>query len=241
MLHKTRGIILSNQKYSESSVILKVYTDVFGVQSYILNSVRKNKPKHKPALLEPISFVNLVVYHKSNVQIHRIKEIELLYNYKTVPFELKKSSIMIFLKEVLSKSIHEDVGNAELFDFIFKAFVYLDENLRGMSSFHLLFMIKLSAFLGFFPNSNYNKTNCYFNIKEGMYQAELPPAQYAMDRNASYFFSKLLHFDFENLKELNLTKEMKSLLLHKIIAYYSYHLPYFKDIKSHEILENIFN
>ncbi|MBE9480196.1 MAG: DNA repair protein RecO, partial [Bacteroidetes bacterium] len=144
MLFKTRGIVFHQIKYSESSVIAKIYTELFGIQSYLIKGVRNKKSKIKSALLQHLSIVDLVVYHKEKSNIQYIKEIRSEYQFTSIPFDIRKSSIAVFINEILYKSIHEEEANQNLFDYLLNSIKLLDMITKRFVDFHLLFTIGLT-------------------------------------------------------------------------------------------------
>ena len=152
MLEKTRGIVLRYFKYQESSIIVHIFTEKLGLQSYIVNSVRR-KASNKIALFQPLTLLDLVVYHSEKKQIQRIKELRCYYAYEKIPWDIGKSAILIFLSEILSKVIKEGSESDGLFDFINDSLITLDKMRVKTENFHLIFLIKLSRYFGFFPGS----------------------------------------------------------------------------------------
>jgi DNA repair protein RecO (recombination protein O) len=153
MLHKTKGIVLNYIRYSDTSIISKIYTEAFGLQSYIINGVRSNKAKNKIALFQPLTLLDLVVYHKENRGLQRISEIRCAEPYFAIPFDIHKISISIFLSEILIKTLKEEVSNQELFDFLYHSFHALDKLENETLNFHVSFLLRYSFYLGFFPQN----------------------------------------------------------------------------------------
>ena len=151
MLHKTKGIVLNYIKYSDTSIIAKIYTEAFGLQSYIVNSVRSSKAKNKIALFQPLTLLEMVVYHKNHQGLQRISEMRTAEPYFTIPFDIHKTSISIFLSEILLKTLKEETANQELFDFLYHSFHALDKIEKNTLNFHVSFMLRYSFYLGFFP------------------------------------------------------------------------------------------
>lgn len=149
MLHKTRGVVFRFTKYGESSIIVNIFTDVFGLQSYIVNGVRTKTSKNKIALYQPLTLLDLVVYHRENANINRIKEVKCLYPYQSIHLDIKKSAVALFINEVVNKTIKEESHAEELCDFMIKSFVTLDQIEQQIENFHLRFLLKLSRHLGF--------------------------------------------------------------------------------------------
>jgi DNA repair protein RecO (recombination protein O) len=227
MLYKTRGVVLSYIKYKETSVIVKIYTERFGMQSYIVNSVRTaNSKTNKMSFLQPLVIVDLVVYHKPNIDIHRISEIKPAYIYSTLHTNIKKITVTAFITEVLVKCLKEQEQNEAKYKFIQDALIAFDhlEN----DSFHLQFLIELSAFLGFYPTS----THEFF---EQLIQHQCVGEQAAQSLASD--FSKLLSLNVN--QSLYLESITRSKLLSLIVNFYELHIQDFGELKSLKILREI--
>ncbi len=237
MLQTTRGIVLKTVKYSESSVIVRIYTEHFGLRTYIIKSLTGKNNLRKKAMLQGLSLLNLVVYEKSTANLQHIKEMERACAFQTIPFDLRKSTIVLFLNEVLYKSIGEEVAGSDLFDFIYDELVSFDMLRENISDFHLQFLIRLSKYLGFTPRNNYSENNRFFDLQEGAFVSDMPHHNNYLKTDSSRRFSNFLsnsHHAFNNHEERN---EM----LEKIILYYSLHVPSFGDLKSFAVLKQVFN
>ena len=149
MLHKTRGIVFRFTKYGETSIIVTLFTELFGLQSYIVNGVRSKSGKNKIALYQPLTLLDLVVYHREHANINRIKEVKCLYPYQSIPTDIKKSALALFIIEVLNKTVKEESHAQELCEFLIRSFIILDQLEDNTENFHIIFLLKLSRFLGF--------------------------------------------------------------------------------------------
>jgi len=239
MLFKTNGIVFHQIKYSESSVIAKIYTELFGIQSYLIKGVRSKKSKIKSALLQHLSLVDLVVYHKEKSNIQYIKEIRSAYQFTSIPFDIRKSSITVFINEVLYKSIHEEEANQNLFDYLFNSIKLLDMTTKNFVDFHLLFTIGLTKYLGFFPRGNFSDKKTVFDLQEGFFQNAVPNHSNYLKKPLSEIFYNLLNTPIEHMDSVKISYFQRNELLNKIIEYYRLHLPAFKDIKSPDILKEV--
>jgi DNA repair protein RecO (recombination protein O) len=146
MIFKTRGVVFRFTKFRETSIIVTIFTDVFGLQSYIVNGVRSKSATNKIALYQPLTLLNLVVYHREHANIERIKEISCLHPYRSLTADVRKSTLAIFINELLNKTVKEESHASELFQFICDSLVILDTMEAGYENFHLIFMLKLSRF-----------------------------------------------------------------------------------------------
>lgn len=241
MLHNTPGIVLHQVKYSESSVIAKIYTELFGLQSYMIRGIRSKKSKIKSALLQHLTLVDLVVYHKTKSNIHNIKEIKIAFPFQTIPYNISKSSIAVFINEILYHVIKEEEANSDLFKFLFNSIQILDLKESEYASFHYLFLMQLTKYLGFYPKNNFSTTNCNFNLEEGKFTHQKGPENlYVTTPFSSYIFN-LCSYSFEDLGELNVNSLHKNQLLEILLNYYRLHLPVPLNIKSHHVLQTVLN
>ncbi len=241
MLHNTPGIVLHQVKYSESSVIAKVYTELFGLQSYMIRGIRNKKSKIKSSLLQHLTLVDMVVYHKSKSNIQNIKEIKIAYPFNSIPYDINKSSIAVFINEVLYHVIKEEEANVDLFRFLFSAIQILDLKKSHYTSFHYLFLMQLAKHLGFFPQANYSKFNCNFNLEEGKFTNESGPENLNVKPPISLYISDLISSSFDEMNFLNIPSIHKNQLLEILLNYYRMHLPVPLNIKSHQILQTVLN
>ena len=238
MLYSTRGIVLRTVKYSENSIIAKIYTEQFGLRSYIIRGLSGKSNNGKKALLQGLSLLDMVVYEKPTGGLQNIKEMEAAYAFRSVPFDISKSTILMFMNEVLYKCIGEEVAGKSMFQFIFNQIIQLDESTGNISDFHFHFLIILAKFLGFLPRNNYSEKNQYFDLQEGGFIAEIPFHNNFIEKDLSRQMSILL--DGKNLIFVGKPKERNE-LLQKIILYYSLHVPSFGDLKSTGVLKQVFN
>ncbi len=150
MLQKTRGIVFRFVKFGETSIIANIFTEQFGLQSYMIKGVRSNSRKSKIALFQPLTLLEMVVYHKENAGIMHIKEVKCFHPYQYINGDVRKATIAMFINEVLNKSVKEQSHAQDIFNFIADSLIYLD-TLQHPENFHLIFLIGLSKHLGFGP------------------------------------------------------------------------------------------
>ena len=224
MLLKTKGIVLRFVKYKESSVIATIYTLDKGVISVIANSVRSKNSKGKIALFQPLSLVDLVVYHSESKNISRISEINSYHPLHSLRQDPIKAFISFFITELLNKCLKEEEGNHPFYDFIQNSIIHLDQQVEEVANFHLIFLIKLSLFLGFKP---YSSTDFLQHISN---------ASYYNDKQIILVLESLLAASYDST--LNLTRESRSAILKDLIEYYQNHIEIGK-INSIEVLQEL--
>lgn len=222
MLLKTKGIALRFVKYKESSIIATIYTSEKGIISVIANSVRSKNGKI--ALYQPLSLVDLVVYFNATKNISRISEISSYHPLHELRKDPIKASISIFITEILNKCLKEEEGHSAFFEFIQNSIVHLNEQIEEVENFHLIFLIKLSLFLGFKPHSTHDFVHQLSNV-----------TFYSKDTNRE-ILEILLTASYES--KLNISGKLRNVLLNDLLEYYKNHLE-IGEIKSIEVLHEI--
>jgi DNA repair protein RecO (recombination protein O) len=225
MLHKTKGIVISFVKYKETSIIVKIYTEAFGIQTYIENGVRSAKGKNKIALFQPLTLLDLVVYHDTKKEIHRISEIKCLYPYHTITVDIKKSSLSIFINEVLNNSLKEHSENTPLFNFLEDSLKYLDQNEEQIENFHLYFLINYCFYLGFGPESEDDVVN------------QLNEHAIPVNSEEKKLIKELIQQDFGT--SLQISKALRIKVLELILLYYKIHVEGFGNLRSMGVLKEV--
>ncbi|RLD38440.1 MAG: DNA repair protein RecO [Bacteroidetes bacterium] len=239
MLAKTKGIVLKTTNYSETSIIAKIYTEQFGLKSYLIHGVRKRKAKTKANNLQLLSLLDMEVYNRENKDLQYIKELKKAYVFQSLPYNISKSSIAVFLNELIYNSIHEEEANAALFHYLFNAIQLLDLLDSNFSGFHLHFAIQLSKYLGFGPADTGFKTGSLFDLADGKFHYNQRLGLYKLTENESLFFYHASALSFDEFKQIPFTKPMRKTMLYHILNYYQLHLPNFKHPQSPEILETV--
>jgi DNA repair protein RecO (recombination protein O) len=239
MLHKTRGIVLKTTDYGESSVVVQMFTDKFGMQSYLINGVKKTKAKIHMNLLQPLHLVDMVVYHKVTTGIQRVSELRPAVVFRTIPYDIVKSTIIMFLNEVLYKSIRQQHTDEHLFDYIFNSISWFDESDAQSINFHLAFLLKLSRFLGFAPSMETRSDQNFFDLQEGEFSSRIPPHHNYLSQEEASLFIDLFRTSFDKLHDLTLSNAMRRVLLEKILVFYTLHTASFGDIRSQQVLQEV--
>jgi DNA repair protein RecO (recombination protein O) len=223
MLYKTAGIALSYIKFRESSIIVRILTERFGLQSYIVNGARSAKARGKMALFQPLTLLDLVVYHKGDGKISRISELKCAHPFMSIPFDQKKISIALFLAEVLEKTLKEEEENIEQFGFIRQSLLHFDGMNAEFENFHLQFLLQLSRYLGFFPDS-----------KEDFYrEARLPSISTDQEEALD------LLLEDETDYGSRISNGSRRLLLSHILDFYHAHLEGIGTIRSLPVLQTV--
>jgi DNA repair protein RecO (recombination protein O) len=239
MVIKTRGIILRSVKYSETSLILDVYTEAKGIRSYIVSGVRTPKSKVSAGLLQVMSLVELVCYDSDDAQkLNRTKEIKAAHTYTSLIFDVKKAAIGQFIAEVARKTIREAEQNEAMFNLLFDIFVFLDEAETGYANLHLAFLLELTNHLGFHPHVETYTEWSVFDLKEGNFTET--PVTHFINNPLSKILRGLIEINWHRSGDVKMTREERQLLLNELLNFYRYHIDNFPEINSHKILQEIF-
>ncbi len=236
MLSKTEAIVLGSVKYSDSSLILKCYTRENGLQSFIVGNTHSKKGPIQASMAQPLTQLELVYYEKSKGELKRIREALLTYNYQTILYDPAKRCLAFFIAEVLRRVIHEEV-NPKLFDFLNKAFIWLDFKESPTANFHLLTLYKMTSFLGFEPaSSNKEGRTPYFDLISGNYSIVEPKHVHVISGQILEHWQRLSKLEFENLGSYKTDPEIRAALLKRILNYYRLHVKSFGGLRSEEII-----
>jgi DNA repair protein RecO (recombination protein O) len=240
MLVSTEGIVLHFIKYGESSVIATIFTRDFGRQSYLINAARSKKSQNKASLLQPLFLVDLVAYQKQTRELHRIKEIRSNQVYQNIPFEITKSSLVIFLAEVLYKSINEQESYPEMYDFIKNSLLYFDLMETGSSNFHLWFLFRLTEYLGILPDTSRVGFEGWFDIKKGAVVHFQPSHPFFANKEATEYLIQLSALKINEINRFEISRKMRDSLISVLIDYYQLHFEDLGEIKSLNVLREVF-
>lgn len=227
-------------KYAESSVITHIYTREKGLQSFLINGVRKKKARIRAALLQPLSLVDIVAYHKQKSNLQRIKEIKPEIACISIYTDTVKMSISMFLAELISKCLHEDIPDPLLFDFIWNAVQWLENTDQNCANFHLIFMSQFGKFLGIMPLVPEAENYDGFLLKEGIFTLGKTTDIYCINPPLLSKFVEVLGSNFDNIESVSLTKMQRADLLDAFIIFFKLQIEGFTDMKSLKILSELF-
>jgi DNA repair protein RecO (recombination protein O) len=239
MYHQTRGIVLKTIDYSDSGIIVKMYTERFGLQSYLVNGRRSKRSNIRINLFQPLSLLDMVVSRNEKYQLQKIRELRIDIPFVNIAGNIAKSSIALFINEIIYRSIKEEEANSELFNFIRSSLLYLDLNTGNCSNFHLLFLVQLSRYIGFYPSGNILSGDAYFDLKEGIFESTEPVHGYFLTKEQTGYFAELMKCNYEHLEELTIGNQARRELLDKLVLFYELHLNNSYEITSHRILEEV--
>ncbi len=243
MVHATRGIVLRTVKYGDTSIITTVYTEMYGIQTYIVKGVRQSSKTSagKASFFQPAAMLDMEVYHNELKQLQFIKEYQWSYLYEQVLFDVIKNTVAIFLVELLQHSLKQPEANPELFHLIEDSLKQLDRGTATLTAnLPLYFILHLGSELGFRIHGNYSERTPVLDLQEGMFIAEKPLHPYYIDGPPASTTSQLLEIPFYNdLENIALNQGTRRQLLRAYLDYLSLHIHDFGELKSLAILQEI--
>ncbi|GAB7088969.1 DNA repair protein RecO [Marinifilum fragile] len=241
MLYQTKGIVLNRVQYGETSLIVHIYTEKFGRQSYMVKGGRSKKSKSKSNLFRPFFLLDMEVYHREGKNIQSLKEARLAETLNSLIFDVHKSSVALFLTEVLSKVLREEEANQELFVFLYNSIRYLDLSDESVELFHLYFLTKLTRFLGFYPQTNWSEDDTCFDMDNGRFVSVYNSHAHCLKQEESKVLFDLFNTSIDKLNELKISNYTSKILLRGILNFYALQSQGFSSLKSLSVIEELFN
>lgn len=242
VLHKTKGIVLRTVKYGETSVIVSIFTELFGLQSYIVNGIRTTSKKgsNKASLFQPASILELVVYHNEFKNLQRLKEYKWDYLYQHIFSDVTKNAVALFMIELVTKALKQPEPNAELFYFLEDSLQHLDKASDTVTAnFPLFFALHLPVFFGFRIEPTAG-TEEYLDLQEGRFEKEQPSHTYILrDQDAEVVSEILKMMQPEELDQVQLNRDARRRILQGMEQYYAFNISEFGQMKTLPVLREI--
>ncbi|HNX43797.1 MAG TPA: DNA repair protein RecO [Bacteroidales bacterium] len=240
MLIVTKGIVLHTVDYSETSVIVKVFTEQFGMQSYLVKGVRKARSKIKRNLFGPLSLVEIVAYRKENTGLSVARDVTCHVQLNHIASDIRKMAVAVFINELVYRSIQGEMPDQQLYNFLYRTVLDLDSADISVAGFHLVFAMQLAHHLGFGPHDNYTPANNFFDLQEAYFRDHPPDHPYYLAEPLSRFWHELIGFPDGRALPQDFTYSVRKALLDRLMDYFRLHVPAFGEMKSHHVLNEVF-
>jgi DNA repair protein RecO (recombination protein O) len=241
MLQKNIGVVLHSTKYNDTSNIVEIYTELSGRASFLVNLPRSKKSAVKSVLFQPLSIIELEADYRPTSTLHRVKEAKSYYPFSSLPYDPYKSAIALFIAEFLYRAVHEETENRPLFAYLVYSIQWLDEQKSGFANFHLVFLMRLSRFLGLYPNLEDYHDGDYFDLQNACFTTRKPFHNSFIQPDEASRLVKLMRMNFDTMHLFEMSRVERSRCLLIIIDYYRLHLPEFPALKSLDILKELFD
>ena len=234
-----QGIVLQSIRYGDTSLIVKVFTRSLGLRSYMVKGAFNRNSKSRAALFQNLHLINYVEAGKPNKSsLGYMKDVQLATVYQSIPFVMNKSAILMYVSELLSKTITEQEQNEPLYDFIERSMLWLDLVQQDYANFPIFFTLELTRHLGFYPKANHESGYC-FDMMEGSFSHDYPLHPYYFDAEDAQLLSQLLNAGIDETCRIPLHVSQRRSLLDGLIVFMRLHAPVMNDFHSHEVLKTV--
>jgi len=240
MLVSTEGIVIRNTRYSESSAIVKIYTLSHGMLSFIIPGVYSAKGRIKPSLIQSLQLLELTFYFRENRNLNKVKEMVPVRGMPTLHFDLKKSALAMVVSELVNKTIREEEKNEELYGFLKKAILILENHQGMILNFLVVFMIQLARYLGFYPVNNWSDKAPYFDKIDGLFKNHYSNPENCLDATESKSLGSVLDLPLDRFDRMVLNRNNRQKLIRNMLSYYRIQLDSFDELVSYNVLEKTF-
>ena len=240
MLTKTQAIVLHAIKYGETRMIVDVFSRSHGRLSFIVSLPKSVKSKVRKQYFQPLTLLEIETDVRQNVQLQKLKDVRLAAAYVSIPFEPDKLSIGLFVAEFLYYALRGEQQNEQLFDYIVNSLTWLDGQTGRYANFHLTFLMRLSRFLGFYPNLDNYSEGDYFDLRESNFCAVVPVHRDFLKPDEARKLQLMMRMDFATMHLYRMTHQERNRLLEVALTYYRLHLPDFPELRSLQVLQELY-
>ena len=242
MLHNTKGIVLRVTKYGDTSIIMTAYTELFGVQQYMVKGVRVTSKKgaNKGVFYQPAAILQMEVYHSPMKQLQMVKDVSWDFVYQNVYSDVLRNAVATYIVEVLQQTMQPE-PHPELFYLIEDTFKQLDKGgPQLVGNLPIYFLIHLSQNMGFGLQGKYTASTPVLDVREGQFVEKVPAHPYFLEGAEAQTASSFLQVQFYNdLDTISLSGTQRKKIWELFQLSLSWHYKKFSEIKSLPILQEV--
>ena len=240
MLTKTQAIVLHAIKYGETRLIVDMFTKVFGRQAFIVSIPKTPKGKVKKQFFQPLTILEIETDIRPRQQLQKLHDVRLAAPFASIPFEPDKLAISLFVAEFLYYALRSEQRNELLYEYLENSIVWLDGQQTSFANFHLVFLLRLTRFLGFYPNLDDYKNGDYFDLRESVFMPMPPVHRDFLHPEEAQKVQLMMRMDFPTMHLFRMSHQERNRLLEVSLKYYRLHLPDFPEMKSIEVLQALY-
>lgn len=240
MLVKTNAIVLRTIKYGDAKVIADLLTEHFGRLSFACNMPRTNKAKIKRQLFQPLTLLEIEFDHRPNIQLERLRDARMPFPFGSIPYNETKLAIALFVAEFLCYATRDEQQNEPLYKYVETSVRWLDGAQQAFANFHLAFMIRLSRFLGFFPNLENFSRGCLFDLRSGCFVTAIPLHNDYLQSADAEQLANIMRITPQNMHLFALSHNERNRCTQLAINFYRLHIPSFPELKSFDVLRAVY-
>ena len=241
MLVKTNAIVLNSLKYGESQVIVDLFTEAYGRLSFMQPIPRTARSKVRKQLFQPLTILSIEFDYRPARRLHRMKEAGIACPFHSLPFDMAKLSIALFVAEFTSHATKSEQTNRGLYLFIENSVRWLDECSDNFANFHIIYMLHLTRFVGFYPNLDDDERLAYFDLRGGCFTANAPLHPDFLQPREAGVIRLLMRLNYTTMRLLRLTRSERNRIAEVVLQYFRLHLPGFPEMKSLPVLRELFS
>lgn len=246
MLVKTKAIVLHSFKYGESRMIVDMFTEEVGRLAFIISIPKTSKGRIKKQYFQPMTLLEVECDVRQNVQLQKLKDAHLLTAYTSIPFSPEKLALSLFIAEFLYHALRSEQQDKLLFAYVCDSMEWLDTVEVGFANFHLTFLMRMSRFLGFYPNlevrgegREVREQSLLFDLREGRFCTTTPLHRDFLDSKDSQLIHTLMRMDFPTMHLFQLSHHDRNRITEVLLHYYRLHIPQFPELKSLGVLQEL--
>lgn len=236
-MKKTRALVIKHLKYGDSGLILHLYTREMGMLAFMIKGFYKQKKRNR-SLLFPFAEVEVSVDESKRGSLKNPRNLQTSHTFVDLHTQPTKAIVLQLLSEIVFSCLKQDEANPQLYDFIFYSLDLLDQKNHDFADFHLYFLLKMSQYLGFHPNTE-NVAASFFDLEEGRFCSQIQSG-FTLGEEESHFFKKMISMEFNQESKNIFNQGQRRFLLNKLLQYYQLHLPDFREPKSLEVIKMLF-
>ena len=240
MLQTSRAVILRTIKYSDSAFIADAYTETDGRRSFMVRIPKTARARVKNVLFAPMALLRMEWNDRNSPQLQRVRDVQPANIYSSIPYSPAKTAIAMFLSEFLSATLRAPFADKRVFDFVFTSLQWLDEEEANCANFHIVFMLHLASFLGLAPNMENYAEDRWFDMENGCFTMLRPAGNDVVQPDEARYLPMLMRLKYTTAARMRFTREQRAQMLQELLHYYSVHLPSFPQMKSPDILREVF-
>ncbi len=239
MLVKTEAIVLHSFKYGETRLIVDVFARESGRLSLIVALPKTQKSRLKKQYFQPMTLLELEYEQHQRTQLQKLKDARLLMPWASIPFSAEKLALSLFVAEFLYHSLRSEQQDEWLFAYICDSMQWLDMATQGYANFHLTFLMRMSRFLGFYPNLDEYHEGCVFDLRAGTFTDTAPLHSDILPAAEARLIHLLMRMDFPTMHLYRLSRHDRNRIVEVLLQYYRLHIPQFPELKSLHVLQEL--
>lgn len=240
MMTCSKAIVLNTTKYGDTRIFVNTYSREHGMVTLSCSVAKGKRGNGRKNCFQPLNMIEAEFEMKPHSDIFPLKDVRIYCPAPGIAFDAYKLSISLFLAEFLRAALRNEQKNGTLYDYITQSIEWLDAAKEGFSNFHIVFMMKLTRFIGFYPNISSYSPGSRFCLRSGAFSTQQEGSGEMLGTAESEFLTVLDRLSFSSMHLLKLNRQQRNRCTEMILEYYRCHLPLFPELKSFDILKELF-